>query len=172
MALTFQVKQAPSQEKGFPVANSTIKGSPLGQRKTLPENEGPKAEILSWFICNFLFKFITLFVNPGKVLQRVDIYSGLWWAVRTSEGLSEATELLASPSTLLHFSCKICQITGEELKRKDPSWLAWLGFSTWPEIARRQNFPQLDTFGLRLLCLHCYLEPAEGLNGDVAASNI
>jgi len=41
MALAFQVKQAPSQEKGFPVANSKIEGSLLGQGKTLLENEGP-----------------------------------------------------------------------------------------------------------------------------------
>lgn len=160
MAFPFQVKQATSQEKGFPVANR-IKGTPLGQCNTLPENQG------LWL----MFEFITLFLSPGKISQCVRTYSSLWWAVRTSKWLSKARELLASPSPLLHFSCKICQITGEDLKRKYPGWLVWLGFSASPEIARCQNFPQLDTLVLGLVCLHCSPEPADDLNGDVATSN-
>lgn len=64
MAFPFQVKQATSQEKGFPVAN-TIKGSPLEQCNTFPENQG------LWLT----LKFITIFLSPGKILECVHTYS-------------------------------------------------------------------------------------------------
>lgn len=72
------------------------------------------------------------------------------------------------PSTLLYFSYKICQTTGKKLKRKGPVGLAW-DFA--PEISRCQNFQPINTVYLRT-SLHCFLKPANGPNGDVAAANI
>lgn len=64
MTFAFQVKQVPSQEEGSPVANSKIKGSPPGQCKALPENEGPKSMRSSpgSFVipCSSLFPFFSI----------------------------------------------------------------------------------------------------------------
>lgn len=170
MALAFQVKQASSQEKGFPVANSTIKGSSLGYCETLPEKEGPKSprSSPSSFVmpCS---SYLPLFLKPRKILQCVDIYSSPWWTVWTPHWLSKVTELSVTPSTLLPFSYKICQTTGEELKRNCPVWLSW-------DFAHNQRFLDVKIFDqwipLLWTSFHCFLEPAKGRNGDVADINI